>query len=254
MHTGEPVFSKLNSSSVVQQIIDAITAAIISGKYKPGDKIPTETELAGSLGVGRNSVREAIKIMVHLGVLEIRRAEGTFVCNGFSGIMIDPMIYGMILDGAHDYGHLMEIRAMMEVGILRLAMNNSRKDDMKRLRERLQDLKREIDKGVDNIDVIFETDNAFHDEVSEMGRNPIAGKLSRIVRVLTWSMRYSSVSNMIKSGRGEELYLAHERIYKILEDHDESHMEEIILGTYFPEEAGDPPRISAEQVIASLKQ
>ena len=82
----------------MQQVINSLTDAMLNRRLRPGDKIPTETELAETLGVGRNSIREAIKILVYLGVLEIRRAEGTFVCEGFSEGMIDPMIYGIILD------------------------------------------------------------------------------------------------------------------------------------------------------------
>lgn len=63
---------KLNSESVVQQVINCLTDAIIHKELRPGDKIPTEMELAQTLGVGRNSIREAIKILVYLGVLEIR--------------------------------------------------------------------------------------------------------------------------------------------------------------------------------------
>ena len=89
---------RLNSESVVQRVINCLTDAMLTKQLKPGDKIPTEMELSESLGVGRNSIREAIKILVYLGVLEIRRAEGTFVCEGFSESMIDPMVYGIILD------------------------------------------------------------------------------------------------------------------------------------------------------------
>ena len=83
---------KVSSESVVQQVINALTDAMINRELRPGDKIPTEAEMAENMGVGRNSIREAIKILVYLGVLEIRRAEGTFVCEGFSESMIDPMI------------------------------------------------------------------------------------------------------------------------------------------------------------------
>ena len=80
------MFKKIKNKSVVQTVVDSITKAIITGDLKPGDKIPTEMELAESFGVGRNSIREAIKILVYYGVLEIRRAEGTFVCDGFNKI------------------------------------------------------------------------------------------------------------------------------------------------------------------------
>ena len=84
--SGEGMFKKIKNKSVVQTVVDSITKAIINGELRPGDKIPTEMELADSFGVGRNSIREAIKILVYYGILEIRRAEGTFVCNGFNKI------------------------------------------------------------------------------------------------------------------------------------------------------------------------
>ena len=88
---------RIKSESVVQQIIDTLIGAMIRRELRPGDQIPTEMELAESLGVGRNSVREAIKILVYFGVLEIRRPEGTYVCDGFTETMIDPIIERIIL-------------------------------------------------------------------------------------------------------------------------------------------------------------
>ena len=75
----ETFLKEIGGKSVVEQIVDNITNAIINGELKPGDKIPTENELCTSMGVGRNSVREAIKILGAYGVINIKRAEGTFV-------------------------------------------------------------------------------------------------------------------------------------------------------------------------------
>ena len=79
MKNGHAIFKKVNNSSVVDDIIDQLVASIISGSLKPGDKIPTEAILMEQMHVGRNSVREAIKVLVSYGILEIRRADGTFV-------------------------------------------------------------------------------------------------------------------------------------------------------------------------------
>lgn len=57
---------KINNVSVVQQVIDNLTEAMLNRQLRPGDKIPTEAELAESMGVGRNSIREAVKILVYL--------------------------------------------------------------------------------------------------------------------------------------------------------------------------------------------
>ena len=233
----DSMFKKIKSKSVVQTIVDSITKAIIAGDLKPGDKIPTEMELAESFGVGRNSIREAIKILVYYGVLEIRRAEGTFVCDGFNKIMIDPMVYGVILHQSQDYVNLMELREMMEVGVMRLAIIKYNEEDFNKLGEKLQVLKEEIEKGPSNVENVFIADNVFHDTVSEMGHNPIVDRINNVVREMTYKMRYSSVKNMLQSGRGEELYKAHEKIYKKICERDMTNLNQDISATYFPEEA-----------------
>ena len=231
------MFKKIKNKSVVQTVVDSITKAIIKGELKPGDKIPTEMELADSFGVGRNSIREAIKILVYYGILEIRRAEGTFVCNGFNKIMIDPMVYGVILHQSQDYVNLMELREMMEVGVMRLAIAKYNEEDIERLRCKLEDLRIEIEKGPENIENVFIADNVFHDAVSEMGHNPIVDRINNVVREMTYKMRYLSVLNMLESGRGDELYKAHERIYQMIYDRDLTNLNQDIRRTYFPEEA-----------------
>lgn len=235
--SNDGMFKKIKNKSVVQTVVDSITKVIISGELKPGDKIPTEMELAESFGVGRNSIREAIKILVYYGILEIRRAEGTFVCNGFNKIMIDPMVYGVILHQSEDYVNLMELREMMEVGVMRLAIDKYDEAELEKLHEKLEILKEEIEKGPDNIENVFVADNVFHDTVSEMGHNPIVDRINNVVREMTYKMRYSSVKNMLKSGRGQELFEAHEKIYEKIRDRDPSNLNEDIRRTYFPEEA-----------------
>jgi len=64
----------VGGQSIVNKIVDNITNAIINGELNPGDKIPTEAELSESMGVGRNSVREAIKVLEAYGVVHIKRA------------------------------------------------------------------------------------------------------------------------------------------------------------------------------------
>ena len=224
---------RVKNPSVVQQVIDSLTEAMIQKELRPGDKIPTENELSESLGVARNSVREAIKILVFLGVLEIRRPEGTFVCNGFSESMINPMIYGIILNQGDSYDSLMELREMTEAGVLRLAMEKQTKEDMEGLSRALAQMKEAFFREPQDLQASFEADNRFHDTIMEMGRNVMVSKINNIVRILTESVRYDTVSGMITSGRADELYEAHERIYQMLCEKDTGNLNECIRGTYF---------------------
>ena len=224
---------RVKNPSVVQQVIDSLTEAMIQKELRPGDKIPTENELSESLGVARNSVREAIKILVFLGVLEIRRPEGTFVCNGFSESMINPMIYGIILNQGDSYDSLMELREMTEAGVLRLAMEKQTKEDMEGLSRALAQMKEAFFGEPQDLQASFEADNRFHDTIMEMGRNVVVSKINNIVRILTESERYDTVFGMITSGRADELYEAHERIYQMLCEKDTGNLNECIRGTYF---------------------
>lgn len=226
---------KVNSESVVQQVINSLTEAMINRQLRPGDKIPTEAELAESLGVGRNSIREAIKILVYLGVLEIRRAEGTFVCDGFSEVMIDPMLYGIILDKSDSYEKLMELRELMEVGVMQLAVTNSNQDEVEELHQKLNCMKAEIEKGADNVQAIFDADNQFHDTISQMGKNPLVEKINRVVRVLTHAVRFQTVEEMVKTGRGLELYNAHKQLFDMFEKKETNEMNTAVRKTYFTE-------------------
>lgn len=226
---------KVNNQSVVQQVINALTDAMINRELRPGDKIPTEAELAESMGVGRNSIREAIKILIYLGVLEIRRAEGTFVCEGFSESMIDPMIYGIILDKEDSYENLMELRELIEVGVMQLAMQKVEKEDLDLLKEKLLCMKKEIEKGSGNVENAFWADNAFHDTISNMGKNPLVSKINQVVRVLTHSIRLQTVEAMINSNRGEELFEAHQKIYEMIASKDVDNMNMAVRKTYFTE-------------------
>ena len=223
----------LKSESVVQKVINCLTDAMVSKQLKPGDKIPPEPELAAALGVARTSVREATKILTYLGVLESKRAEGTFVTSGFKESMIDPMVYGIILNQEEDFKGLMELREMMEVGMLRLAMSKHTEEGMIRLRSKLNAMESLENRSGNIIDAFFEADNDFHDAVSALCENAQADKVNRVVRVLTHAVRYNTVKTMIESGRIAELIDAHRQIYEVLRGRNQEQLETIIRNTYF---------------------
>lgn len=224
----------LKKESVVQSVINCLTDAMRSKELKPGDRILPEPELANSLGVARSSVREAIKILTYLGVLESKRSEGTFVCDGFRESMIDPMVYGIILN-QDSFEDLMELRHMTEAGIMRLAMKKYNDADGQALVDILNQMREVVESGDNVVDNFFRIDNAFHDQISQIGKNPLADKISRVVRTLTYSMRYETVATMLNSGRGEELVAAHSILYETLKNHDLSNVNEIVKESYFGE-------------------
>ena len=100
--------------------MDKMKELFVSGHFKPGDRLPTEQELAESFGIGRSSVREAIKIFQYLGVLETRTSQGTFVCQR-GNISAEALSWIVIL-GQQDMSDMMEIRMLLEeAGFRKLA-------------------------------------------------------------------------------------------------------------------------------------
>lgn len=239
--------TSLKKESVVQSVINRITEGLKRGELRPGDKIPTEPELAESLGVARSSVREAIKILTYLGVLESKRHEGTFVCNGFEESMIDPMIYGIILN-QDSFENLMELREMTEAGMMRLAIKHHDERDLEELEERLKEMEATLG-GTDDesIKAFFEADDRFHDKIADMGKNPMADKINRVVRTLTYALRYETVSSMLKHNKGRELVEVHRELLNSIRTNDDGTLSEKVRESYFEMELLERRGIGQEE-------
>ena len=235
MEVGEVVeksfLRPIDNTSVVQQVIDRLTYAMIYKELRPGDKLPTEMELAASFGVGRNSIREAIKILVSFGVLDIRRPEGTFVASGFSDKMINPLLYGIILDQSDSIDSLKELREWVDFGILELAMEKSEPEDLFQLEEQLHSLLKKIDGG--NVEKIFVADDDFHEAISNAAHNSLLGQIAKLVRTLTSEMRMNTIRNMIRLGKGNDLKKAHEDLFHIVKDKNDKSARQLLVEGYF---------------------
>ena len=221
----------IDNTSIVQQVIDRLTYAMIYKELRPGDRLPTEMELASSFGVGRNSIREAIKILVSFGVLDIRRPEGTFVANGFSDKMINPLLYGIILDQSDSLDSLKELREWVDFGILELAMEKAEPEDLFQLEEQLKKLLEEIDGG--NAEKVFKADDNFHEAISMAAHNSLLGQIARLVRTLTSEMRMSTIRNMLKLGKGDELKKGHEDLFYVVKDKNDDSARKMLVEGYF---------------------
>ena len=232
MDTERDFLRPINNTSIVQKVINRLTRAMINRELKAGDKIPTEMELANSFGVGRNSVREAIKVLSSFGVLEVRRPEGTFVTQGFSDKMIDPLLYGIILDESKSLESLKELREWMDWGILRLAARHADEDDIKEIEKKFDELKDALRQGTD-IDRIFNADNDFHETLDRAAHNSLFAKITDLVRKLTSEIRLRTVRAMSDMGKLNEMETAHEMLMNAVKTRNVSLSSDIIVYSYF---------------------
>ena len=221
------------SNNSVQNVIDAFTHALLSGDLKPGDQIPTEVELSERFGLARNTVREAIKTLVAFGVVEIRRPVGTFVCNGFSESMINPLLYGVILGRGEGNDELMDLREIVETGTMLTAIRNASDEEIAGLAEPLAELGIACLRAEPSLNEVFERDDAFHAAIMLLSHNRLVERIADTVRTMTHDMREESVRLMLENGQGEELYQAHEKLYRILRTRDVAGVYSEIRSTYF---------------------
>ena len=221
----------VSSKSVVQIIIDRLTGAIIEGELKPGDKIPTEPELAEELQVGRNSVREAIRILVAYGVLEIRRPEGTFVCNGFSTQIINPMIYQVILQKEGSYDDLIGLRKIIENGIMTLLMEQRMSESYKAISKSCDKLLKELKREPEDVEKILEADIEFHKKVAEATENSLVMVVHDVIIQLTRASRKKTIEKVIE--KGDKEYLTHKNLLEKLNGDNVNALYQAINDSYF---------------------
>ena len=181
----EPV----GGQSVVNKIVDNITNAIINGELNPGDKIPTEAELSESMGAGRNSVREAIKVLEAYGVVHIKRAEGTFVSQEYDSRMIYPVLYGIILQ-KDSTSQIVELRKVIDVGLLQLAVDKLRsksleQTQMEAIEKAMEELEYQAHMDKPQARSLYEADVQFHMAIVGITENVMLQSICNYVDKIT---------------------------------------------------------------------
>lgn len=155
--------------SLSKMVVEKIKEALINGDIKPGDFLPSETELAESLGVGKSSVREAIKMLEALGVVQICKGNGSRVRTCVHASMLNPLIFQLILNSNEErQAQLVEFRKMIEISASLLAIDNATEEDIAKLREIHEQFKTDFNHGKATVD----NDMKFHNVIYESTHNP----------------------------------------------------------------------------------
>ncbi len=127
-------------SKVYIEILRHIRAFIAEKQLSYGDKIPSERELADKLKVGRSSVREALRALELLGMIETRRGEGTFLKNFREDNLIE-LLGTFILEDSKAIDDIMEMNNLLERNALQLILSSNQKESLQLLANKLHGLK-----------------------------------------------------------------------------------------------------------------
>ena len=217
MKNDKRFLTPINNSSMVQKVIDRLTDGILDGELNPGDKLPVEMELAEMMQVGRNTVREAVRTLVSYGVLEIRRAEGTYVCEGFSPKMINPMLYGIILKSKDSYEELIGLRQMIEGGVMREVIREGiSEEDRQQLQNSCNNFIQLLTEHEDHTAEILDADIDFHDDIARCTHNDLIIRIHEVLAVLTRKSREKTITDVVAMGQKQYLIDVHENTLRVL--------------------------------------
>jgi DNA-binding FadR family transcriptional regulator len=204
----------LNRESVTSSIINRLTDLLISGELKPGDKLPTEMELAEQLGVGRNSVREAIKMLSYLGVIEIRRGIGTFVANSMPESVVNPLILGLVFEQKTSR-EIIELRLLIETAIGEIVIQKASDEDIKNLVAANEHLKKAAARKSSSSQQLRDIDIGFHETLLELTDNNPLKKIGKAI----YALFLSSIENTVKQDP-ERAVRNHQLIIEAVEKRD----------------------------------
>lgn len=100
--------------SLTDDAIDQIKAMIVSGELRPGDRLPPEKDLAERLGLSRNSLREAVKALEVIRVVDVRRGDGTYVTSLEPALLLEAISFGLDLHNDRSVLELFAVRRILE--------------------------------------------------------------------------------------------------------------------------------------------
>jgi DNA-binding FadR family transcriptional regulator len=213
------------AASSVDFVVDSIKELLLGKKVSPGDRLPSETELCRLLSVSRGPVREAMKILSALGIVEVRRGDGTYISRSGGKVMFDPLLFSLILSQP-EFSELREFRAILEKNAARLAVLNATAEDIRELRECMEETRALKDRPEKDYDALLALDLGFHAILGRIGKN---GPLTAIYGfVMQYFQPYVAQSLTKHSDFARESCDAHLKILDAIERRDAAAAEKAI--------------------------
>lgn len=169
-------FTALREESAADKIIKQIRKLISSGQLKPGDRLPSERKMAEKLGVGRTSVRDAIRKLEFYGILKTLPQSGTVVA-GIGLTALEGLITDVLKLEKSDFASLVETRVILETNAAKFAALRRTDNDIEELKKALSAYEIKI-KNKENA---IEEDLAFHLKIAEASKNTVLNSLMLII-------------------------------------------------------------------------
>jgi len=202
----------------IETTIDKIKQMLVDGELRPGDKLPVEKDLAASLGVSRNTLREAVRALTSLKMLQTRQGDGTYVTSLQPSLLLDGM--GFVADLHREDGelHFLHVRRLLEPEATALAVARLSEADLAKLSDLLDEADTIVRARTIDHERLMANDRAFHSLITSRCGNPVLAALventsGHTVRARLWRGR-------LDPGADERTVAEHRMIYQAVVDGD----------------------------------
>ncbi|MEF9937254.1 FadR/GntR family transcriptional regulator [Carnobacterium sp.] len=193
----------MSNRNLVNQTIQKLENLLGEGTYQVGDKLPVEKVLAEECGVGRSTLREAVKILEHAGVLTVKQGSGTYV--------------NQHRVATYSTEQLLEIREMLEVQSGKLATSRFTTEELMELKEVLFERNEALEKGL--FAHYVEADLNFHWLIVKASRNPF---LIRWYQEILPDLKQTLSSFVLRTDNYSDNTELHQVIFQALVEQDEA--------------------------------
>jgi len=208
----EPEFHAVHKGRRYEPVAEQIQRLIASGALGPGDRLPPERELAAKFGVGRSSLRDAIRTLEVMGIVESRHGRGTVVRDLSTDALVVPL--ASVLSHKRELvAELLDVRRMIEPALAARAAANATEDELSRLEDILRRQAEKVRRGEPSI----EEDSEFHYAIALAARNSV---VLRVLDVLMDLLRESRARSLQVKGRPEQSCAGHRRILRAIKRRD----------------------------------
>jgi GntR family transcriptional regulator, transcriptional repressor for pyruvate dehydrogenase complex len=204
-------FEAIRKNKVYEEVARQIERLILK-KLRPGDKLPSERELAEMLGVSRSSIRDAIRSLELMGLVEPRQGAGTIVCEVSAESLVNPLS-NLLVRQQQQVAELLDFRKMLEPPLAARAATHASDEEVAEMEEilRRQDEKLRLGR------LAIEEDSEFHYSVAMASENTVVLKVLDILMDLLRETRERSLQ---LDGRPQKSLAGHRRILAAIKRHD----------------------------------
>lgn len=138
-----PHLTPVSRVTLGEQVAAQLAGQISEGRWRPGERLPSEAELCKVLHIGRSTLREALKSLAFVGMVRMRPGEGTYVTDG-SRSVVQHMLSRGLLNNEKNLGNVGETRQILETALAALAAERAEKGDLDKLAELLGEMDRRL--------------------------------------------------------------------------------------------------------------